>query len=88
MFFPSEQMASNMSCAHSLTPVHTLPLRHAELLGIDHGVVGPAHDVAPLVVAVAHQRAERLFRDDLGQHDVFVGVPECEALSVKGRHIP
>ena len=26
MFFPSEQMASNMSCAHSLTPVHTLPL--------------------------------------------------------------
>src|SRR3546814_18636332 len=32
----------------------------AVLLGIDHGVQRPAHDVAPLIVTLAHKRTQRL----------------------------
>lgn len=49
-------------------------LGHAEFLGIQHGVVGPADDVAPVIVAVANGRAERLLRDDFRQNDVVVRV--------------
>src|SRR3546814_12674894 len=32
----------------------------AVLLGIDHGVQRPAHDVAPLIVTLAHKRTQRI----------------------------
>src|SRR3546814_17325159 len=41
----------------------------AVLLGIDHGVQRPAHDVAPLIVTLAHKRPQRLLGDDLRQDD-------------------
>src|SRR3990167_1440347 len=37
----------------------------AVLLGLEHGEQRPRHDVAELVVAVAHHRTERLLGDDL-----------------------
>src|SRR5262245_57615232 len=46
---------------------------YAEFLGVDHDKVRPLDDVEPLVVAVAHQRAERFFGDDLRQDDMVVG---------------
>src|SRR5215203_6755810 len=58
-------------------------LRQAEFLGVNKGVVDPAHDVAPLVVAVAHGKGERLLRDDFGKYDVLVGVRCAVALGVE-----
>ena len=58
-------------------------LGDAELLGVDHGEMHPLHDVEPLVVAVAHRRAERLLRDDLRQHDVVVRLGEAQPLGVE-----
>src|SRR5689334_1679090 len=57
-------------------------LGDVELLGIDHGEVHPLDDVEPLVVAVAHERRERLLRDDLRQHDVVLGLGELEPHAV------
>ena len=65
----------------------TLALRDAELLGVDHGVVRPLHDVEPLVVAVAHRRAERLLGDDLRQDDVVVGIGEPQPLAGETRGV-
>src|SRR3954468_1633271 len=58
-------------------------LGDAELLGIDHGVMGPLHDVEPLVVAVAHGRSERLLGDDFWQDDVVIDLGEPEPLAGK-----
>ena len=55
----------------------------AELLGVYHGVEGPADDVVPLVVAVAGHGSERLLGDDFGQDDVVVGLGPLEALGVE-----
>src|SRR5262249_42610974 len=46
----------------------------AVLLGLELGVEGPAHDVAELVVAMAHHGAQRLLGDDFRQDDVVVRV--------------
>ena len=43
----------------------------------------PVNDVEPLVVALAHHRAQRLLGDDLGEHDVVVRVGEAQALGVE-----
>ena len=52
----------------------------AEFLGDDERVAHPAGDVAPYVVAVAHDGAEGLLRDDFGQDHVRVRVLEHGAL--------
>src|SRR3546814_5104444 len=46
---------------------------------LDQRIQGPADDVAPLVVALAHQRTQRLLGDDLRQDDVILGVVERRA---------
>src|SRR5579872_1795239 len=53
----------------------------AEGLGRDRAVEHPAHDVLPLVVAVAHHRALRVVRDRLGEDGVVVGLLELLALA-------
>ncbi|MNQ77655.1 hypothetical protein D3C85_925390 [compost metagenome] len=53
--------------------VHVLG-RHAVFFGFDHRRQRPAHDVQPGIVALAHERTQRLLGNDLGQHDVIVGV--------------
>ena len=62
-------------------------LRDAELLGVEQREMHPLHDVEPLVVALAHDRAERLLGDDLRQHDVIVGVGERQAGGVEARGV-
>src|SRR3546814_10629822 len=42
-----------------------VPGGDAVLLGIDHGVQRPAHDVAPRGVTLAHERTQRPLGDDL-----------------------
>src|SRR3546814_4058230 len=51
----------------------------AVFLGEDQRIQGPADDVAPLVVALAHQRNQRLLGDDPRQDDVILGVVERRA---------
>ena len=63
-------------------------LGDAELLGVQHGHVGPADDVAPLVVALADRRAERLLGDDLRQHDVVVRGRGASGARHRGRTRP
>ena len=46
-------------------------------------IVGPADDVAPLVVAVADGRAKRLLGDDLRQNDVIVRVRGAQARGIE-----
>ena len=58
-------------------------LADVEFLGIDHREMHPFHDVEPLVVAVAHKRAERFLGDDLGQHDVLVRLGKLEPRAVE-----
>ena len=58
-------------------------LGHAEFFGADHRKQRPFHDVEPLIVAMAHHRAERLLRDHFGQHDVVGRVGELQALGVE-----
>src|SRR6266852_961305 len=58
-------------------------LGDAEFLGVDQRVECPLHDIEPLVVAVADERAEWLLRDDLGQDHVLVGLGELELLRVE-----
>src|SRR5690349_1042987 len=43
----------------------------AAFLGLDQGVVRPANDVEPLLVARSHEGPEWLARDDIGQHEVI-----------------
>src|SRR5215213_956758 len=62
-------------------------LGDTELFRVDHGVVGPAHDIAPLVVTMADGGAERLLRDDFRQDDVLLGVRRLEALRIKARGV-
>src|SRR3954454_4956438 len=45
-------------------------LRDAEFFGGNQREEGPAHDVRPLTVVLAHNRADRLLGDDLGQDHV------------------
>src|SRR3954464_252826 len=54
-------------------------LRDAEFFGRDQREEGPAHDMRPLAVVLAHDRADRLLRDDLGQDHVRVAVLELQA---------
>ena len=62
-------------------------LVHAEFFGIDHGVVRPAHDVFPVVVALAHRGAQRLFGDDLRQDDVIARIGQPQPLAVEAGRI-
>src|SRR6516225_4162032 len=58
-----------------------LALRHfvdvllgdASLLGLEQRIDDPVDDVVPLLVAMAHDRGQRLLRDALGQDNVIVG---------------
>ncbi len=67
--------------------------RDAVLLGLDHGVESPAHDVGELIVAVAHDGTQRFLGDDLRQDDVVIrrggvgGAGRVEARSVRGEHV-
>src|SRR5580698_1330989 len=55
----------------------------AELFGVEHRMVGPAHDVFPGVIALAHRRAQRLLGDDFRQHDVGAGIGQQHARAIK-----
>src|SRR5215471_8348543 len=55
----------------------------AELFCIEHDIVRPAHDVGPLIVALPHRRAERLFRNDLRQNDVGARLGELLPLAIE-----
>ena len=50
-------------------------------------MVGPAHDVFPGVVALAHGGRERLLGNDLRQHDVGARIGEQHARAVKPRRV-
>src|SRR5580700_2168042 len=54
----------------------------AKLLGVEHRMVGPAHDVFPGVVALAHRRAQRLLGNDLRQHDVGARIGQQHARTI------
>src|SRR3954453_15294878 len=62
-------------------------LRDAEFFGGDQREEGPAHDVRPLTVVLAHNRADRLLRDDLGQDDMRIAVLQLQATRREGRAI-
>ena len=47
--------------------------RDPELFGIHHREKGPHHDQQPAIVLVAHDRCERLMRDDVRQDDILSG---------------
>src|SRR5436305_148787 len=49
-------------------------LRDTELFGGDQREKSPAHDMRPLAVVLAHQRADRLLRDDLGADHMRIAV--------------
>ncbi len=53
-------------------------LRDAELFGVEHGEQHPARDAFPLLVALAHDGAERLFGNQLGQDLVLVRVLQAQ----------
>ncbi len=66
---PSTRLISGLSEAFiSSTLAWVMP----SFFGVEQRVIGPLDDVEPLVVALAHRRAERLLGDDLRQHDVVV----------------
>jgi hypothetical protein len=54
----------------SSTFFDVIPASSASIIAI----LGPAHDVLELVVAVAHDRSQRLLGDDLRQDDEVVGL--------------
>src|SRR5579883_2845301 len=58
-------------------------LGDAELFGIDHSVMGPAHDVFPVVIALAHGGSERLFGNDFRQHYIGAGIGQPQPLAVE-----
>src|SRR5262249_31594601 len=60
---------------------------YAELLGIDHDIERPFDDIEPLIVAMAHQRPERLLGNDLGQDDVVVSIGELELFCIELRDV-
>src|ERR1700719_2417640 len=62
-------------------------LGHAELLGVNHGEMRPAHNVGPLTVAMADRRGERLLGDDFRQHDVVARYGELLPFAVEARRI-
>jgi len=51
-----------------------VPAGQPQLLGGQQAEMDPAHQVGEALVAVAHQRAERLLADHLGQDHVLGGV--------------
>jgi hypothetical protein len=65
---PSIRLISGLSVpsASRCDVLDVMPSSSAEISSVQR----PADDVAPFVVAVANERAERLLGDDLGQNDV------------------
>src|SRR5262249_29090000 len=57
-----------------LQRVVDIPGGYAELLGIEHRIERPLHDIEPLVVAMAPQGSERFLGNDLRQDHVVVGI--------------
>src|SRR5579863_5441515 len=55
-------------------------LGEPEFLGRDRGVEDPFHDVRPLLVALTDDRADRLFRDHLGQNQMVVRFRQDETI--------
>src|SRR5689334_5452091 len=55
------------------------------LFGDQHHIERPAHDVGPVVVAMAHGWPQRFLGDDLRQDDVVRGVLQLGALGSKAR---
>src|SRR5579884_3058953 len=56
-----------------------------QLLGIKHREMHPFDDVEPLVVALAHERPQRLLGNDLRQYDVVISFRELEPRAVESR---
>ena len=59
----------------------------AFFFGDQQRIVGPANDVAPVVVAMAHDRAERFLGDDLRQDDVVFGIRQGGAAGGQTRSV-
>ncbi|MNQ56251.1 hypothetical protein D3C85_703680 [compost metagenome] len=64
----------------------------AQFFRVDHGEQGPAHDVEPLLVTLAHGRAEGLLGDHFRQHHVLVRRGQLDALGIElglvgGQHV-
>ena len=63
-------------------------LRDALLLGLHHRVDDPVDDVVPLLVAVPHDRRQRLLRNAIGQDDIVFGIGRApDALRRQGRAV-
>src|SRR5580698_8525588 len=54
-------------------PLLDVGARDAELLRLQPGDMGPAHQIEELPVVLADDRTERLLADDVGQQPIFVG---------------
>jgi len=46
-------------------------LGNAEFFSVHHRKQSPLHDIKPLIVAMTHHRAERLFRDHFRKHGMI-----------------
>ncbi len=62
-------------------------LGDAELFGVDHRKQRPLHEIEPLIVAMAHHRAERLFRDHFRKHGVIGRIGKLQALGIELRDV-
>src|SRR3954463_8517221 len=59
----------------------------AEFLRVQHRKVDPAHQIAPLIVAMAYNETKRLLGDDFRQHDVLVRVRGSQTFRKERRPI-
>src|SRR5215831_10792200 len=60
-------------------------LGDAEFFGIDHGLVRPAHEILPAVIALADSGSERLLGNDFRQYDMRVRIGQAQPFGVKAR---
>src|SRR5215469_14638876 len=58
-------------------------LGDAEFFGVDHGLVRPAREIFPAVIALADSWCERLLGNDFRQYDISVRIAQAQPFGIE-----